>query len=361
MMTKMIALIAGATGAIGSAVARELAPKAEWTVYGISRNKPSAPVDDVEYISMDMTDRQHCADTLSTITGITHIFYCGRASHGEQVLESAEDNLLLLDNLLCGVESTTSTLQHVHLVQGGKYYGVHIGPFPSPAREEDSRAPIPNFNYAQQDYLIERSASTSWSWSASRPNTLIHYSPSIARNLVSSIGAYAAICRELGAALDFPGPQGAYDSLTQVTSIELLARGIAWMSTQENCANQGFNMTNTDVFRWRSLWPKIAEAFNMPCGDVRPMKLVETMDNQDTLWNTICAKNDLRPLPLSGVANWGYLDATVERYWDEIMSHNKARKFGFHDWDDSEDRFLTILKLYQKNKLLPTYPKSSPL
>ena len=356
-MTAYVGLIAGATGAIGSALARELGPREDWTVYGASRRRPDDPVEGVHYLSLDMSDRAHCQSVLAQYPSITHVFYCGRASHGEQVLESAEDNLLLLDNLLHGVESAGQSngapLHHVHLVQGGKYYGVHIGRFPTPAREEDPRAPIENFNYAQQDYLQDRSRKASWSWSASRPNTLIHYSPAIARNLVSSLGCYAALCRELGAALDFPGPMGAFDSLTQLTSIELLARGIAWMSTTDACANQGFNMTNTDVFRWRSLWPKIARAFHMPCGDVRPMRLATTMADREALWRVICERYQLKHLQLSEVVNWGYLDATLERDWDEVFSHTKSRQFGFHEWDDSEARLLGLLERYQNTRILP--------
>ena len=352
-MSKYTALIAGATGAIGSALARQLGPQNEWRVLGISRHAPSAPVTGIEYVTMDMSRREECVAALREHPGITHVFYCGRATHGEQMLESAEDNLLLLDNLINGVESSAHNLQHVHLVQGGKYYGVHIGPFPSPAKEEDSRAPIPNFNYDQQDYLTQRSQTSPWSWSASRPNTLVHYSPSIARNLASSIGAYAAICRELGAALDFPGPEGAFNSLTQLTSIDLLARGIDWMSTNPTCANQAFNMTNTDLIRWRMIWPKIADLFDMPCGDARPMRLTQTMEDRAALWAEICKNHNLNPLPLSSVANWGYLDATFERYWDEVFNHVKAREFGFHDWDNSEEKLLNILRQYQNDLILP--------
>ena len=353
-MSKYVALIAGVTGAIGSALAREIGQREGWQVSGVSRNTPKEPIAGINYISMDMTDRENCIEALAPHDNISHVFYCGRASHGEQMLESAEDNLLLLDNLIHGVECAGSALVHVHLVQGGKYYGVHVGPFPSPAREEDERAPIQNFNYAQQDYLVERAQHASWSWSASRPNTLIHYSPAIARNLVSSIGAYAAICRQMGSAFDFPGPAGAFDSLTQLTSIDLLARGIAWMSTEERCANQAFNLTNTDLIRWRALWPKIAAAFNMPCGEIRPMRLTEIMSDQAELWSQICDQYHLKPLDLTEVANWGYLDATVERYWDEIMSHTKARKYGFDGWDDSEKKFLEILCQYQHSAILPS-------
>ena len=347
----MKAVIAGVTGAVGSAVARELAASGDRTVVGLSRNPPKSPIARVEYLSADLADAGQCRQALAGHGDATHLFYCGRASHQEQTLEDAATNLALLDNVLSAAER--GALRHVHLVQGGKVYGVHVGPFPTPAREDDPRAPIENFNYDQEDLLRRRSADRPWSWSASRPNTLLHFSPAIARNLVSSLGAYAAICRELGCALDFPGPEGAYRSLTQVTSIELLARAMAWMSTEPACANQAFNVTNGDVFRWSRLWRRIADAFDMPCGSVRPLRLVEVMQGREAVWDRVCERFGLARQPLSAVANWGYLDATLERTWDEILGTTKARRFGFHDWQDSEERLIELIGEYRAAKILP--------
>ena len=347
----MKAVIAGATGAVGSAIARELVSSGDWTVIGLSRNPPKNPIAGVEYVSADLADAERCRQALAGHEDATHLFYCGRATHQEQTLEDAATNLALLDNVLSAAER--GSLRHVHLVQGGKVYGVHVGPFPTPAREDDSRAIIENFNYDQEDLLRERSEGRPWSWSASRPNTLLHFSPDIARNLVSSLGAYAAICRELGCALDFPGPEGAYRSLTQVTSIELLARAMAWMATEPGCADQAFNVTNGDLFRWNRLWPRIADAFDMPCGSVRPLRLAEVMPGKEAVWSRICERYGLSSRSLSEVANWGYLDATLERTWDEILSTTKARRHGFHEWEDSEARLLALIGEYRAARILP--------
>jgi len=163
------------------------------------------------------------------------------------------------------------------------------------------------------------------------------------------------MCREPGAALDFPGPPGAYDSLTQATSLDLLARAIHWMATESTCANQGFNVTNTDVFRWSRLWPEIASAFDMPVGAVRPLKLATVLSHREPLWNHICRKFDLTPLKLPQLANWNYVDATLERYWDEIRCHNRVRASGFHDWDNSEQAFFRQLERYRVAKILPPW------
>ncbi len=365
------ALIAGYTGAVGGALARELAGRTEWRVYGLARRpldhpEPAgqgAPADAVEPpgtgmsgvtgVAADMADRDGLRRALEPLDDVTHLFYCGRATHAEQVIEDSAANLALLDNVVTATEKAAAGLRHVHLVQGGKYYGVHVGPIPTPADESQPRAPIDNFNYDQQDYLSSRASTAQWTWSASRPNTLVHFSPAIARNLVSTLGAWAAICRELGAALDFPGPQGAYDSLTQLTTIELLARAIAWMATEPTCANEAFNVTNTDLFRWHALWPRLAEAFGMPLGPVRPLRLAEVMASRGELWRQMCARHGLVQPDLDRVANWGYADATLERTWDEILSHNKARRLGFHDWDDSLTRFFTVLDRYRRARILP--------
>ena len=347
----MKAIIAGVTGAVGSAIARQLASSGDWAITGLSRNPPKSPIAGVQYVRADLADAEQCRRALGGHEDATHLFYCGRATHREQTLEDAATNLALLDNVLSAVER--GPLRHVHLVQGGKVYGVHVGPFPTPAREDDPRVVIENFNYDQEDLLRLRSGSRSWSWSASRPNTLLHFSPSIARNLVSSLGAYAAVCRELGCALDFPGPEGAYRSLTQVTSIDLLARAMAWMATEPACADQAFNVTNGDVFRWSRLWPRIADAFDMACGSVRPLRLTAVMQGKEAVWDRICERYGLAPRRLSEVANWGYLDATLERTWDEILSTGKARSFGFHDWADSEERLLALIGEYRAAKILP--------
>ena len=115
----------------------------------------------------------------------------------------------------------------------------------------------------------------------------------------------------------------------------------------------GFNVTNGDVFRWSGLWPRIADAFDIPCGSVRPLRLAAVMQEKEPVWERVCGRFGLAPRPLSEVANWGYLDATLERTWNEIFSTTKARRFGFHDWEDSEERLLALIGEYRAAKILP--------
>lgn len=347
------ALIAGVTGAIGSAVARELVGRDDWSVLGVSRRASSSPIAGVDYCPVDLDDFAATRAALAGLEPVTHVFYCGRVTHAEQVIEDPAANLRLLEHLIGALEAGGHPLAHVHLVQGGKVYGVHVGPFPTPAREDDPRPPIENFNFDQQDYLEAGAAGADWSWSASRPNTLLHFSPDIGRNLVSSIGSYAAICRELGRPLDFPGVAGAWDSLTQLTTLPLLARGIAWAATEPRCANQAFNFTNSDAIRWGELWPEIADFFEMPRGELQTMRLADEMPAHADAWAAVARRHDLRFDALERVANWGYLDATLERYWDELFSTDKAQGLGFREHDDSAARFMQLLGHYRDAGILP--------
>ena len=148
----MKAIIAGVTGAVGSAIARELASSGGWAIAGLSRHPPKRPIAGVGHVRADLADAGQCRRALDGHGDATHLFYCGRATHQEQTLEDAATNLALLDNVLSAAER--GPLRHVHLVQGGKVYGVHVGPVsdPGPA-EDDPRAVIENFNYDQEDLL----------------------------------------------------------------------------------------------------------------------------------------------------------------------------------------------------------------
>src|SRR6516162_6065401 len=80
-------------------------------------------------------------------------------------------------NALDAAEAASPLLEHVHLVQGTKWYGMHLGNFKTPARENDPRHLPPNFYYNQQDLIIERQEGKQWTWSASRPYFLIDFAP----------------------------------------------------------------------------------------------------------------------------------------------------------------------------------------
>lgn len=350
-MTK-IALIAGAGGAASKRLIEVLLADPAWSVLALARS-PRASTRRLTAISADLLDRAACARALSSHAEVTHVFYTARAKHGETGVESVEENVAMLRNVLDAVEPVAPGLEHVHLVQGTKYYGMHLGPFSTPARENDPRHPPPNFYYDQQDLLTERQRGQRWTWSASRPTFIYDFAPERARNAVSVIGAYATIVRELGGPLDFPGSPAAFEALRDMTDATLLARAMKFIAVTPACGNEAFNVVNGDLFRWRTLWPKIAAHFGMGAGDVRPLKLSEWIKDKQPVWVDIVRCHGLVEQRLDVVADWHFANFHWAHGYDVCSSADKLRGAGFHEAIDSEGAFLGYLTRYREAKLLP--------
>src|SRR6201999_4069383 len=166
--TMKVALIAGAGGAASKRLIETLLADPDWSVIGLART-PRESTERLGWIAADLFDRDGCRRALADQAAVTHIFYTARAKHGETGVESVPDNIAMLRNLIDAVEPAAAALAHIHLVQGTKYYGMHLGPFRTPAREDDPRPDFPNFYYDQQDLLAECAQGKAWAWSASRP------------------------------------------------------------------------------------------------------------------------------------------------------------------------------------------------
>ena len=137
------ALVAGATGTVGCRLVEQLG-QADFKVTGLCRSATGVSRQ-VEYLEADLLDYEASKLVVSSLSDITHIFYAARANHGEGTVEPVDENLAMLKNLLGLAEEFCPTLEHVHVVHGAKYYGCHLGPYRTPAREEDPRHIGPNF------------------------------------------------------------------------------------------------------------------------------------------------------------------------------------------------------------------------
>ena len=347
-----MALIAGAGGAASKRLIDVLLADPAWSVIALART-PRRSVERLTWVSADLADTGACRRALGPHRGVTHVFYTARAKHGETGVESVEENTAMLRNVLDAVEPVATGLAHVHIVEGTKWYGMHLGPFPTPAQEDDPRHMPPNFYYDQQDLLVERQRGRRWTWSASRPNFICDFAPERARNAITVIGAYAAICRELNVPLDFPGSPAAFDTLRDMTDATLHARAMAFMATTPACANTALNVNNGDFFRWRRLWPQIAAHFGIAPGIVRPLKLTTWMADKQPVWDAIVRRHGLVETKLADVADWAFADFLWAQGYDVISSTTRLRQAGFHDILDSAEMVLGHLTRYREAKILP--------
>jgi nucleoside-diphosphate-sugar epimerase len=347
-----VALVPGVTGVVGRRLAEHLAAQSNWDVIGIARRPPVGPRG-YELLALDLTDAAACRALSARLGAVTHVFYCARHPHSHAAPEPIEANLTMLRHLIEALEPVAHRLQHVHLVQGSKYYGSELGPYKTPAKESDPRVRGDNWYYAQEDWLVARAQGKRWSWSASRPHGVCDHALEIARSMARVIAVYAAILKECGSPLDFPGTQANFAALYQCTDATLLAQAMAWIATEPQCANEAFNVTNGELIRWQNLWPRFAAFFGMAPGPVRTIKLADSMADKAPVWERIVAKYHLAPTPYAQTALWSYGDFIFNSGYDIISDTLKLRRAGFWETVDTESMFLRLFAHLRANRIIP--------
>src|SRR5215475_205014 len=365
-MPKKKVLVAGASGLVGFAAVKHFAQLPDWEVIGVSRRIPSG-LEGATLLSVDLADQPRCVEVFGQMRDVTHVVYAALYEkpglvHGWRERDQKETNLLMLQNLFEPLAAVAQGLQHVTLLQGTKAYGAHIAPFPVPARERWPRHQHENFYWLQEDYLREQQKGKDWHWTIFRPQIIFGESLGSNMNAIPTIGVYAALLREAGKPLSFPGG-GPW--LTEAVDADLLAQACAWAATTPACANETFNITNGDVFVWQNVWPTVAEALGMEVGPPQPLSLAEEMPKREAQWAAIVKKYDLRaPASLKDYVGQSFIftDLIFAQGVDRLppsmlVSTIKARQAGFHDCMDTEDMFRKWFRRFQELQLLPPVTK----
>jgi nucleoside-diphosphate-sugar epimerase len=332
-------LIAGSHGVTGRAAAEHFATEPDVIVIGASR-RIGLGIEGVKEVSIDLTNVGSVRQGLTDVKGITHIVF-GAYIEKATAAERSTVNVSILRNLLDVVEETSPELQHITFYQGGKAYGSDLGPFKTPAREDDPRLMPPNFYYDQEDLLRERQKGKAWSFTGLRPEAVGGFAIGNPMNLLTVIAVYATISKELGIPLRFPGTEAAYRALYQMTSADILAKATDWAGTAAGAKNEIFNITNGDTFRWQYMWRRIAKMFGVEWADPSPMPLATYMADKGDLWQKIIAKHGLQPISYDTLVDWRFGDFIFNSGYDNVSSTIKGRKAGFQDCIDSEDMFST--------------------
>jgi nucleoside-diphosphate-sugar epimerase len=347
------AVVIGAQGVIGRYFVERFAAEPGWNVVGLSRRK-GADTPRVRHISVDLLDAKDAQAKLSTLADATHVLFAAfqpGAGAAADFAKNIAGNLALLVNSVTPIDRAAPRLERVVLVTGTKYYGSHLGPFKTPAREDDPRHDGPNYYFDQIDWLTGFQKGKRWTWTDLRPQTLCGFAPGTAMSIVPVIAVYAAMRRELGLPLAFPGK--AWTSLYQVTESTLCAQAAVWAATEPRCANQAYNITNGDYFRWQHMWPVIARVFDMPPAEPQPHSLVEFMRDKAPLWERMVKKYGLQPYRFEELVAWPFGDYVFNCNWDVMTNVTKSRLHGFHAVVDSEEMFGRLLARFRAERIVP--------
>jgi nucleoside-diphosphate-sugar epimerase len=212
----------------------------------------------------------------------------------------------------------------------------------------------PEFNVDQQQFLERRQAGKRWTWSAIRPSVVGGTAIGNPMNLALSMAVYASISKELGLPLRFPGKPGAYNTLMEMTDAALLAKATVWAATHPAAANQAFNITNGDLFRWNDLWPKLAAYFGLTVAPPLTMSLQSVMADKAALWQDMQSRYALAPHAYAQLSNWGFADFVFSWDYDFFADGSKARRMGFHEYINTEEMFYNLFDELQVQKVIPT-------
>ena len=367
-MAKHKILVAGASGVVGYGAVCHFAKLPEWEVLAISR-RPPIQVPGVKFASVDLLNPAGCREIGAELSDVTHVVYAA-LSEKPGIFEGWRDpaqmkiNLEMLRNLFDPLEAAAKNLRHVSLLQGTKAYGGHTGALvPIPARERAPRHAHENFYWLQEDYLREKQAGKQWSFTILRPQIVIGEAIGGNLNLLPPLGVYAALLKEEGRPLHFPGSN---PYVFELVDTDLLARSLEWAATSESARNETFNITNGDVATWQDLWPAMADAFGMTPGPDQPLSLVKELPNRQSDWTKIVEKYKLvAPADLKAyLGESSYFADACFGYRSEsaapplrrpaLVSTIKIRQAGFHDCIDSADMMRKWIHKFQEHRLLPS-------
>ena len=352
-------LVTGATGLVGRAVMEHFAKSGRKTT-AVSRRAPFDTYG-ANFVSVDLADEAACRDAFSGLTDVTQIAFA--ALHEEPDLmagwakaDHIDRNAIMLRNTLEAIVPHAPALRNVTILQGPKAYAAHVRPMRVGAREDrDEDRSIPNFYWAQEDYLKDRQYGQAWGWTVFRPSMVIGMGVGGAMNLLGAIGVYAALLKAHGEPLHYPGVRG---GVSQPSDTDLIASAIGWAGQAEAAQNQIFNVTNGEFYALADQWAVIAEALGMEVGDDVPFLFEKELPKRAGEWDQIRARHGLIAPDLAGFlgqsiqfADWLFARRVPGAAGS--ISSVKLRRAGFSDTVYSDEMFRKWIGRYQAARLLP--------
>ena len=348
-------LVVGVTGIAGYNTAQAFSA-AGWRVLGLSRSH-RYDIPGVEQLRGDVLDPDSLDRALEG-REFSHVVF-STWSRQDTEAENRRVNGAMLTNLLRAA-GRASTVEHVALVTGLKHY---LGPFDAygsapadtPFRESHPRLPVDNFYYDQEDILFAQAEEQGFSWSVHRPHTLIGYALGNAMNMGVTLAVYGALCRATGEPFVFPGSPEQLNGVTDLTDARLLGRHVLWSSTESRARNEAFNTVNGEVFRWRQLWPEVADALGVPAAAYpgRPTPLEERMGRADEVWAGLVEQHGLAPYQASELVSWWHTDADLGREVETFADMSKSRALGFLDHQSTIGSFTDLFRQLREDRIIP--------
>jgi nucleoside-diphosphate-sugar epimerase len=358
-VTKTV-LITGASGLVGTAAVETFLRKG-WEVVAVSRRRPDVAADTpFRHLAVDLRDEAASREAFAGLSEVSHLAYTALHEKADLVAgwserDQMETNEAMLRNVVEPLLDSGG-LRHVSILQGTKAYGVHLHPIPIPAREDAPRDDHENAFFLQEDYVKAKATERGLSYTVLRPQLIVGRNHGVTLNVVTAIGAYAAIRREEGLPFSFPGGPS---FVWEAADARIVADVLEWAAGAPQADGQIFNVTNGDVFEWRNLWPTFAEVLGVQVGPDEPASMVTYLRERTAVWDKVVARYGLEPLSLEQVVG------TADHHADFCFAYGapegprafvstvKLRQAGFTETMHTLDSFRDAFQALIDRRILP--------
>jgi nucleoside-diphosphate-sugar epimerase len=345
------ALIVGATGVIGDACFRRFACDPQWDTVGVVHRVMPAFASG-RLIPFDVSSEDEVSAKLNE-TEISHLLFAAWDRNANLTVE-AKRNRILLERTLDALITNGHPLRHVILFHGGKAYGAHLGPFRTPASEDDPRVAGPLFYYDQEDIVARRGDTDGFTWTVLRPDMVCGSTLGRAHNLAVAIAFYATLCKEREFPLVFPGTDASFGCVFQATDATLLANASLWACHSAAARNQIFNVSNGDTFRWSAMWTSIAEYFEIEAASAGQIDLPSFISDSREAWKSVVHRCGLQETQLAHIVNWQVAQRTLSIEYDIFSNTIKIRQAGFAECSHTANMFARIFQELERRRLIPS-------
>ena len=186
----------------------------------------------------------------------------------------------------------------------------------------------PDYYFDQIDWLTAFQRGKAWDWVELRPQTLCGFAPGTAMSILPAIAVYAAICKELGLPLRFPGQarrlrralpgDGVRPTSPMPRCGPRPSRAAAWRPSTSPTAT---------ISAGRTCGRGIAQVFDMPAGESQTISLTQHMADKAELWRAMTKKYGLQADPLRRSSSAGRSPTTCSAAdWDVMSDVTKIRR-----------------------------------
>jgi len=365
-----VALIFGATGIVGSAIAEELANTSpqEWKKIIItSRRQPILEAKDprIHFVSIDLEGeseegiKKKLKEAGAEET--THVYFTAYIhSKTWDGVELCKRNTPIFVKSIKAVDALAPHLQKIVLQLGVKYYGAHLGPLkgPFPIHESQGRhADVPtnpDFYFEQEDFLKEFQKGKKWTYISTLADIILGVTRGNGMSLAPTLALYFLVQKELGKKAIFPGKPVTYKANSDTTNADLLAQFSILASTNPNVGNDIFNIIdhNTIHQKWDVQWKAFGDYFGVEVEaptENSVFKLEDYMKNKQEAWNSYAKKHGGDPA-LWDYATWDFADAMFGFTYDNgPFDLSKAQKIG---WKTEITPIESFTRVFDKLKHL---------